>query len=53
MIYKAVREKHPEITVVGTVGPFYEGTDYAEAGALPRKWACPWWTNTITWIRAG
>ncbi|KOH44065.1 alpha-L-arabinofuranosidase C-terminal domain-containing protein [Sunxiuqinia dokdonensis] len=28
MIYKAVKEKHPEITVIGTVGPFSEGTDY-------------------------
>jgi alpha-L-arabinofuranosidase len=28
MIYKAVREKYPEITVIGTVGPFSEGTDY-------------------------
>ena len=31
MIFKAVKEKYPEITVIGTVGPFYEGTDY-EAG---------------------
>lgn len=31
MIFKAVREKYPNITVVGTVGPSYEGTDY-EAG---------------------
>jgi alpha-glucuronidase len=28
MIYRAVREKHPEITVIGTAGPFYEGSDY-------------------------
>ncbi len=28
MIYRAVQEKHPEITVIGTVGPFSEGTDY-------------------------
>lgn len=31
MIFKAVKEKYPGITVIGTVGPFYEGTDY-EAG---------------------
>ena len=31
MIFKAIKEKYPEITVIGTVGPFYEGTDY-EAG---------------------
>ena len=28
LIYKAVKEKHPEIEVIGTVGPFYEGSDY-------------------------
>ena len=31
MIFKAIKEKYPEITVIGTVGPFYEGSDY-EAG---------------------
>ena len=30
MIYKAISEKYPEITVIGTVGPFYEGSDYEE-----------------------
>lgn len=30
MICNAIREKYPEITVVGTVGPFYEGSDYEE-----------------------
>lgn len=29
MIYRALKEKHPEITVIGTAGPFYEGSDYA------------------------
>jgi alpha-L-arabinofuranosidase len=28
MIYKAVKEKHPEITVIGTVGPNPDGEDY-------------------------
>ena len=28
MIYDAVKAKHPEITVIGTVGPFAEGSDY-------------------------
>lgn len=28
MIADAVKAKYPEITIVGTVGPFYEGTDY-------------------------
>jgi alpha-L-arabinofuranosidase len=31
MIYEALKKSHPEITVIGTVGPFFEGTDY-EAG---------------------
>lgn len=31
MIYKALRKAHPEITIIGTAGPFFEGTDY-EAG---------------------
>lgn len=30
MIYEAVRRKHPEITVIGTVGPFHSGPDYEE-----------------------
>lgn len=30
MIYKALREAHPEITIIGTAGPFFEGTDYVE-----------------------
>ena len=28
MIHNAIREHHPEVTVCGTVGPFYEGSDY-------------------------
>ena len=27
-IYDAVAAAHPEVKVIGTVGPFYEGTDY-------------------------
>lgn len=30
MICNAVREKYPDIVVIGTVGPFYEGSDYTE-----------------------
>lgn len=29
MIYKAIKAKYPAITVIGTVGPFYEGSDYS------------------------
>jgi len=28
MIYNALRKAHPEITIIGTAGPFFEGTDY-------------------------
>ena len=37
MIYMAVKEKYPEITVIGTVGPFFEGTDYREGWEIARK----------------
>lgn len=30
MICNAVKAKYPEISIVGTVGPFYEGSDYTE-----------------------
>lgn len=29
-LYEEVRRRHPEITVIGTVGPFSSGTDYEE-----------------------
>ncbi|WP_346860750.1 alpha-L-arabinofuranosidase C-terminal domain-containing protein [uncultured Draconibacterium sp.] len=41
MIFKAVQEKHPEITVIGTVGPFYMGTDYEEGWELATKLEVP------------
>ncbi|MBK5721908.1 alpha-L-arabinofuranosidase [Dysgonomonas sp. Marseille-P4677] len=41
MIYNTVKEKHPEITVIGTVGPFYEGTDYVEGWDLAAKLEIP------------
>ena len=41
MIYDAVREKYPEITVIGTVGPFYTGTDYIEGWELATKLEIP------------
>lgn len=28
MIFKALKEKYPEITIIGTAGPFSEGSDY-------------------------
>lgn len=41
MIFKAVKEKYPEITVIGTVGPFYEGTDYDEGWRLATELNIP------------
>lgn len=41
LIYNAVKAKHPEITVIGTVGPFSEGTDYVEGWNLATKLGVP------------
>ena len=41
MIYNAVKEKYPEVTVIGTVGPFYEGSDYNEGWKLATKHQVP------------
>ncbi|MDE6017592.1 MAG: carbohydrate binding domain-containing protein [Muribaculaceae bacterium] len=37
MIRDAVNEKYPDIIVVGTVGPFFEGSDYDEGWDFARK----------------
>lgn len=37
MIHKAVKEAHPEICVIGTVGPFHSGSDYDEGWAFARE----------------
>lgn len=41
MIYEAVKEKYPDITVIGTAGPFYEGTDYVEGWDIATKLNVP------------
>lgn len=41
MIYNALKEKHPEIKVIGTAGPFCEGTDYVESWEIARKLQVP------------
>lgn len=41
LLFNAVKEKHPEITVIGTVGPFCEGTDYEEGWAIADKLDIP------------
>lgn len=41
MIFEALKKKHPEITVIGTVGPACEGTDYTEGWEIARKLRVP------------
>lgn len=41
MIYAAFREKHPEITVVGTTGPFHSGEDYDEGWKIANELRVP------------
>lgn len=41
MIYESIKQRRPGITVVGTVGPFYEGSDYEEGWALADKLGVP------------
>lgn len=54
MIYKAIKAQHPEITVIGTVGPFYEGTDYEEGWELATRLNVPMvdehYYNTPGWF---
>lgn len=37
MIHEAIRKEHPEITVIGTVGPFAGGQDYDNGWAFARE----------------
>lgn len=41
MIYQALKAKHPEITVIGTSGPFNEGTDYEEGWKIVNRLGVP------------
>ncbi|MCI9845617.1 alpha-L-arabinofuranosidase C-terminal domain-containing protein [Flavobacterium pectinovorum] len=41
MIVKAVQKKYPEIIVIGTVGPFNEGTDYNEGWRIANDLKLP------------
>jgi alpha-L-arabinofuranosidase len=41
MIFNAVKKKYPEITVIGTVGPTFEGTDYEEGWEIATKLKVP------------
>ena len=41
MIYNAVKEKYPDITVVGTAGPFHSGSDYDAGWRLAAELGVP------------
>ena len=41
MIFDVVREKYPEIIICGTVGPFYEGSDYEWGWKLAKEKQVP------------
>ena len=41
ILFNAVKEKHPEITVIGTVGPSFEGTDYEEGWKIATRLGVP------------
>ncbi len=40
-IYKALHKAHPEITIIGTAGPFFEGTDYVEGWKIATNLKVP------------
>lgn len=41
MIYKAVKAKHPEVTIIGTVGPSPAGPDYEAGWKIANQLAVP------------
>lgn len=41
MIFEAVKKKYPDITIIGTVGPFYEGSDYDEGWRFASELGVP------------
>lgn len=41
LIYQAVRSQYPDIEVVGTVGPFWEGSDYEEGWRFAHELQVP------------
>lgn len=41
MIFQVVKELYPEITVIGTSGPFHSGEDYDKGWAFARKLGVP------------
>ena len=41
MLVKAVREKHPQITIIGTAGPFHSGEDFDKGWKIARDLKVP------------
>lgn len=41
MIYNAIKEKYPEIVIIGTVGPFSEGSDYVRGWEFATELGLP------------
>ncbi len=41
MICNAVKEKYPDIIIIGTAGPFYEGSDYVEGWRIATEMNLP------------
>ena len=41
MIYDAVKAKHPNVTVIGTAGPFHSGDDYDKGWKLANQLTVP------------
>ncbi|MCB0752289.1 MAG: alpha-N-arabinofuranosidase, partial [Ignavibacteriae bacterium] len=41
MIYETVKLKHPEITLIGTVGPFHSGDDFDKGWELAKELKIP------------
>jgi alpha-L-arabinofuranosidase len=41
MIYDAIKAKHPEITVIGTVGPFHSGDDFDQGWKIANELSIP------------
>lgn len=41
LVYEAVKAKHPEITVIGTVGPFASGSDFDNGWAFAKELQLP------------
>ena len=41
MIYNAIKEKHPEITVIGSSGPFHSGRDFDKGWEIVNKLDVP------------